>query len=186
VGTNVPGYETSWNCYDRLISHAKKTLPDGSQSYDRDRFAPELAEQWDVSEMVVTFKLRRDAVVHDGTLVTAKDVNGRSTGIRVVDFPGFQMKAGSLEKPEQLVVVDDHAFRVDFIRKDRLTLPDLGVIVPCVMNSPRPRWLATAWIWEAFSPLDDLLSSMRLREDRRASVFDLDVCGQGFFQMERF
>ena len=21
VGTNVPGYEVSWNCYDRLISH---------------------------------------------------------------------------------------------------------------------------------------------------------------------
>jgi peptide/nickel transport system substrate-binding protein len=138
VGTNVPGYETSWNCYDRLIRHAKKTLPDGSQSYDRDRFAPELAEEWDVSEMAVTFKLRklrRDAVFHDGTPVTAKDVNGRSTGISVVDFPSFQMKAGSLEKPEQFVVVDDHAFRLDFIGKDRLTLPDLGVIVPCVMNS---------------------------------------------------
>ena len=21
IGTNVPGYEVSWNCYDRLISH---------------------------------------------------------------------------------------------------------------------------------------------------------------------
>ena len=40
------------------------------------------------------------------------------------------MKAGSLEKPEQFVVVDDHTFRVDFIRKDKLTLPDLGVPVP--------------------------------------------------------
>ena len=27
VGTNVPGYEVSWNCYDRLISHEMKTLP---------------------------------------------------------------------------------------------------------------------------------------------------------------
>ena len=25
VGTNVPGYEVSWNCYDRLISHEMKT-----------------------------------------------------------------------------------------------------------------------------------------------------------------
>src|SRR5262245_49031580 len=24
VGTNVPGYEVSWNCYDRLISHEMK------------------------------------------------------------------------------------------------------------------------------------------------------------------
>ena len=29
VGTNVPGYEASWNCYDRLISHEMKTLPNG-------------------------------------------------------------------------------------------------------------------------------------------------------------
>ena len=28
VGTNVPGYEVSWNCYDRLMSHGEKTLPD--------------------------------------------------------------------------------------------------------------------------------------------------------------
>ena len=45
------------------------------------------------------------------------------------------MKAGSLEKPEQFVVVDDHTFRVDFIRKDRLTIPDLAVIVPGIYNS---------------------------------------------------
>ena len=30
VGTNVPGYEVSWNCYDRLISHEMKTLPNGT------------------------------------------------------------------------------------------------------------------------------------------------------------
>ena len=29
VGTNVPGYEVSWNCYDRLISHEMKTGPSG-------------------------------------------------------------------------------------------------------------------------------------------------------------
>jgi peptide/nickel transport system substrate-binding protein len=32
VGTNRPGYEVSWNCYDRLISHATKTLPNGVES----------------------------------------------------------------------------------------------------------------------------------------------------------
>ena len=40
VGTNRPGYEASWNCYDRLITHGKKTLADGSVSYDRDKFVP--------------------------------------------------------------------------------------------------------------------------------------------------
>ena len=45
------------------------------------------------------------------------------------------MKAGSLEKPEQFVVVDDNTFRVDFIKKDRLTIPDIAVIVPGIYNS---------------------------------------------------
>ena len=27
VGTNRPGYEASWNCYDRLITHDKKRWP---------------------------------------------------------------------------------------------------------------------------------------------------------------
>ena len=45
------------------------------------------------------------------------------------------MKAGSLEKPEQFVAVDDQTFRVDFIKKNRLTIPDLAVIVPGIYNS---------------------------------------------------
>jgi peptide/nickel transport system substrate-binding protein len=45
------------------------------------------------------------------------------------------MGAGSLTKPEQFVVVDDYTVRVDFLRKDRLTVPDLAVVVPCIVNS---------------------------------------------------
>ena len=37
VGTNVPGYEVSWNCYDRLISHEMKDV-NGTQYYDKDKF----------------------------------------------------------------------------------------------------------------------------------------------------
>jgi peptide/nickel transport system substrate-binding protein len=33
------------------------------------------------------------------------------------------------------VVVDDNTVRIDFIKKDRLTIPDLAVIVPGVYNS---------------------------------------------------
>src|SRR5258705_7976791 len=51
VGTNRPGYEVSWNCYDRLMSHGTKTLPDGTLSYDRDKFTPELAEEWSTGDM---------------------------------------------------------------------------------------------------------------------------------------
>jgi peptide/nickel transport system substrate-binding protein len=136
VGAIVPSYEVSWNCYDRLITHAMKPMPDGYDYYDRDKFAPELAEEWTVGDMSATFKLRKDATFHDGTPITAKDVKWSfDRAVTVGGFPTFQMKAGSLEKPEQFVAVDDHTFRVDFIRKDKLTIPDLAVVVPNIFHS---------------------------------------------------
>ncbi len=135
-GTNVPGYEVSWNTYDRLISHEMKTLPKGVEYYDRDKFKMELAEDMNVDDMSATFKLRKDAKFQDGTPVTAKDVKwSLDRSVTVGGFPTFQMAAGSLTKAEQFVVVDDHTVRVDFIKKDRLTIPDLAVIVPCIVNS---------------------------------------------------
>jgi peptide/nickel transport system substrate-binding protein len=136
VGTNVPGYEVSWNCYDRLVSHEMKTLPNGVQYYERDKFKMELADDMKVADMSVAFTLKKNATFHDGTPVTAKDVKwSLDRAVTVGGFPTFQMGAGSLTKPEQFVVVDDRTIRVDFLRKDRLTLPDLAVIVPCVLNS---------------------------------------------------
>jgi peptide/nickel transport system substrate-binding protein len=136
VGTNVPGYEASWNCYDRLISHEMKTMPNGTQYYDRDKFKMELADDMNVGDMSTTFKLKKTATFHDGTPVTANDVKwSLDRAVTVGGFPTFQMGAGSLTKPEQFVVVDDHTIRVDFLKKDRLTIPDLAVIVPCVLNS---------------------------------------------------
>ncbi|MGA7737577.1 MAG: ABC transporter substrate-binding protein [Pseudolabrys sp.] len=136
VGTNVPGYEVSWNCYDRLISHEMKTGSNGQPYYDKNKFKPELAEDMNIGDMSVTFKLKKKATFQDGTPVTAKDVKwSLDRAVSVGGFPTFQMGAGSLTKPEQFVAVDDDTFRVDFARKDRLTVPDLAVIVPCVVNS---------------------------------------------------
>jgi peptide/nickel transport system substrate-binding protein len=136
VGTNVPGYEVSWNCYDRLISHEMKTGPNGQPYYDKNKFKMELADDMNIGDMSVTFKLKKKATFQDGTPVTAKDVKwSLDRAVTVGGFPTFQMGAGSLTKPEQFVVVDDNTFRVDFARKDRLTIPDLAVIVPCIINS---------------------------------------------------
>ncbi|MFG1421446.1 ABC transporter substrate-binding protein [Roseixanthobacter liquoris] len=144
VGTNVPGYEVSWNCYDRLITHPMKDV-NGTPYYDRDKIEGELAEDMTLGDMSATFKLKKNATFQDGTPVTAKDVKwSMDRAVSVGGFPTFQMKAGSLEKPEQFVVVDDHTFRVDFLRKDRLTIPDLAVVVPCVMNSELVKKNATA------------------------------------------
>ena len=49
VGSNQTVNGLSWNCYDRLLSYAAKTLPDGTRSYDRGTLAPELAESWQVA-----------------------------------------------------------------------------------------------------------------------------------------
>src|ERR1700730_1999742 len=129
VGTNVPGYEVSWNSYDRLISHEMKTLPNGVQYYERDKFKMELADDMNVGDMSVTFKLKKGAKFHDGTPVTAKDVKWSfDRSVSVGGFPTVQMKAGSLENKEQFVAVDDNTFRVDFIKKDRRTPPHLARI----------------------------------------------------------
>src|SRR2546426_1858247 len=110
--------------------------------YDYNSLKPELAESWTLAPdgLSVTFKLRRDARFHDGTPVTARDVKWSfDRAVTVGGFPTFQMKAGSLEKPEQFVVVDDYTFRVAFVRKDKMTMPDLAVVVPAVFNSELAR-----------------------------------------------
>jgi len=107
-----------------------KTLPNGSPYYDKDKFKPELAEDMNIGDMSVTFQLRKDAVFQDTTPVTAADVKWSfDRAVTVGGFPTFQMSAGSLSKPEQFVIVDDHTFRVDFMKKDRLSVPRLAVIV---------------------------------------------------------
>src|SRR5260370_6841924 len=60
VGTNVPGYEVSWNCYDRLISHEMKSGPGAVPYYDRDKSKPELPEDMNVANMPATFKLNKN------------------------------------------------------------------------------------------------------------------------------
>jgi peptide/nickel transport system substrate-binding protein len=138
VGANRPSYGVSWLAYDRLMTYGKRTLPDGRISYDRDKLEPELAESWQMAPdgMSVTFRLRRNATFHDGTPVTAKDVKWSfDRAVAVGGFPTFQMKAGSLESPEQFEVVDDHTFRVKFVRKDKLSMNNMAVVVPCVFNS---------------------------------------------------
>src|SRR5689334_19572449 len=116
VGANRPAYGVSWLCYDRLMTFGKKKLPNGALTYDYTKLEPELAESWQIAAdgMSVTFKLRKNAKFHDGTPVTAKDVKWSfDRMVTVGGFPTFQMKAGSFEKPEQFVVVDDYTLRID-------------------------------------------------------------------------
>lgn len=147
VGANRPAYGASWNLYDRLVSFGAKTLPDGSASYDYTRVVPELAESWTVSPdgLVLTFTLRAGAKFHDGSPVTAADVKwSLDRAVSVGGFPTFQMKAASLEKPEQFIVIDERTVRITLPRPDKLALSDLATPVAVVINSKLAKQHATA------------------------------------------
>ncbi len=147
VGANRASYGVSWLCYDRLMTYGRKTLPDGRVVYDIDKLEPELAESWKIAPdgNSVTFRLRKGAKFHDGTPVTAKDVKWSfDRAVTVGGFPTFQMAAGSLENPEQFEAVDETTFRVKFLRRDKLTMNDLAVPVPCIFHSELVKKNATA------------------------------------------
>ena len=138
TGTNRPSYQVAVNVYDRLVSFGTKTTPDGGLSYDYSVIEPEIAESWEIDDDAgtMTFKLRADGRFHDGTPITAADVKWSfDRAVSLGGFPAVQMKAGSLESPEQFVVVDDLTFQIKMIRPSKLTLPDLAVPVAIVINS---------------------------------------------------
>jgi peptide/nickel transport system substrate-binding protein len=137
-GTNRPSYQVAVNVYDRLVSFGTKSTPDGGLSYDYSTIEPEVAESWTVSDdgTHMIFNLRKNGVFHDGSPITAQDVKWSfDRAVSVGGFPTVQMKAGSLEKPEQFEVVDDYTFKINLLRASKLTLPDLAVPVPMIINS---------------------------------------------------
>ena len=137
-GTNRPSYQVTVNLYDRLVRFGIKALPDGSLTYDSTKIEPEVAESWTISEdgKALTFKIDPKAKFWDGSPVTANDVQWSfSRAVSLGGFPAVQMKAGSMTKPEQFVVVDEMTFRIDLPEPSKLTLPDLAVPVPFIINS---------------------------------------------------
>lgn len=138
IGSSQPVNGVAINCYDRLLRFTPTPLSGGGgNGFTMTALEGELAESWQVASdgMSCTFKLR-DATFHSGRPVTAKDVKwSLDRALAIGGFATTQMNAGSLEKPEQFVVVDDKTFRIDFLRKDKLTLPDLAVTIPFIFDS---------------------------------------------------
>src|SRR5258708_39615978 len=123
---------------DRLITHARIKLPDGSWSYDYTKFEPELAESWEVApdKSAITFHLRQDATFHDGAKVSAKDVKwSLERAIAVGGFPAIQMGASEMKAADQFVVIDDKTIKVTFPKPNKLELPNLAVPVAQILNS---------------------------------------------------
>ena len=126
-GANRGSYEVAWNCYDRLLSLKVEKDANGVDHANANVPVPELAEEWNDSGRAVTFKLRKNATFHDGAPVTAKDVKwSLDRAMAAGGNPRFQLSTGSLIRPEQNVVVDDHTFRIDCDRLDPQLLPNLA------------------------------------------------------------
>ncbi len=142
TGTNRPSYQIAVNCYDRLVSFGTKETPDGGLSYDYSKIEPELAESWETSEdgLTMTFKIKPEAVFQDGTPVTAEDVKWSfDRAVSAGGFPTVQMKAGGLVRPDQFEAADERTFVIKLDRASKLTLPDLAVPVPFILNSKLAR-----------------------------------------------
>ena len=148
VGANRPSYQASWNLYDRLMTYGFKTLPDGTPDVRLlGRSSPSWprAGRWRRTAWRSPSSCGGMPSSTTARAVTAKDVKWSfDRAVTVGGFPTFQMKAGSLEKPEQFTVVDDYTFRVTFLRKDKLTMPDIAVPVPVIINSELAKKHATA------------------------------------------
>jgi peptide/nickel transport system substrate-binding protein len=137
LGSSQPVNGIALNCYDRLVRFKRVPVDDVTTSFDLTQLEPELAESWQEASdgMSVTFRLR-EARFHSGRPVTARDVKwSLDRAVSIGGFATTQMNAGSLEKPEQFVALDDRTFRIDFLRKDKLTMPNLGVTIPFVFDS---------------------------------------------------
>ena len=137
-GTNRPSYQVTVNIYDRLVRFGVKKMPDGSLAYDSTKIVPEVAQSWKVAKdgKSLTFRISPKAKFWDGSQVTAHDVKWSfDRAVSLGGFPAVQMKAGSMTKPEQFVVVDDMTFRIDLPQPSKLTLPDLAVPIPFIINS---------------------------------------------------
>lgn len=138
AGTNRPSYQVAVNMYDRLVSFGIKDNGQGSLKSDSTVIKPELATSWELSEdgLNYIFHLREGATFWDGTPITADDVKWSfDRAVSLGGFPTVQMKAGGLNSPEQFEVVDKHTFKVIMDEPNKLTLPDLAVPIPIVINS---------------------------------------------------
>jgi len=146
TGTNRASYAVAVNCYDRLVTFGTKQAETGGLSYDYSKIEPEIAERWEFSDdgRTITFTLK-DATFQDGSPVTAEDVKWSfDRAVTVGGFPTVQMKAGGLERPDQFVAVDAKTFVVKLDRPSKLSLPDLAVPVPFIINSKLALAHATA------------------------------------------
>src|SRR5690625_186134 len=136
VGVNRNAIQVTWNVYDRLVKFAYEDRGDGTAYYDYFDIQPELAESYEVSDdrKSITFHIRKDAIFHDGSPITAEDVKWSLDRVVASPIGLAQFRTGSMTEPDQFVIVDEHTLRVDLPQPDRFALPNLALTYPIIVN----------------------------------------------------
>jgi peptide/nickel transport system substrate-binding protein len=143
-GATRESFGVSVATYDRLVAFERKQV-DGVFVFDPSRIRGELADSYEISPdgLKITFHLR-NAKWHDGTPVTSEDVKwSLDRAVSAKSLSSAQMSAGSLTRPEQFAVVDEHTLTVTLPQPDRLAVADLATPLAPIFNSKLAKQHAT-------------------------------------------
>ncbi|MCQ4159673.1 ABC transporter substrate-binding protein [Roseomonas sp. GC11] len=144
-GSTRESFGISMNVYDRLVGFGRKMVG-GNWVFDHTEIRGELAERYEISAdgLVITLHLRRDALWHDGTPVTAEDVKwSLDRHVSSKSLAVSQFQTGSLTSTEQFRIVDAHTVQVVLDKPDRLALSNLAVPYAIMINSRLAKQNAT-------------------------------------------
>jgi peptide/nickel transport system substrate-binding protein len=132
--------------YDRLVTFQRKR-ENGRLIFDLAHMRGELAQSFTVSPdgLTITFALRPGTTFHDGSPVTVEDVKwSLDRAVLAKSGAAPQLSTGSLTKPEQFKVIDDHTFQVTLDKADQLALGNLATPFARIINSKLAKAHATS------------------------------------------
>jgi peptide/nickel transport system substrate-binding protein len=137
VGVQRSSWGVSWHIYDRLVTFALDAPQGKIQQYRLDQPRGDLAERWDVTgdDRIYTFHLRRNAVFHDGSQVTAEDV--RWSLQRAISLPTtkFVINLGGLTSADQIKLIDDTTLTITLEKPNRYLLLALSTPFAPIINA---------------------------------------------------
>jgi peptide/nickel transport system substrate-binding protein len=136
-GVQRSTWGVSWHIYDRLVTFALDEPHNKIQQYRLDKPCGDLAENWDISDdgRIYTFHLRKGAVFHDGSPVTAEDA--RWSLERAISLPTtrFVLNLGGLTSADQIKVVDETTLTVTLPKPNRYLLLALSTPFAPIINA---------------------------------------------------
>jgi peptide/nickel transport system substrate-binding protein len=137
AGVQRSTWGVSWHIYDRLVSYTLDAPRDKIQQYRLDEPKGDIAERWDVSEdgRTYTFHLRRGAVFHDGSPVTAEDV--RWSLQRAISLPTtkFVLNLGGLASEDQIKAIDETTLTIALPKPNRYLPLSLSTPFAPIINA---------------------------------------------------